>query len=63
MASALNSGCEILYSEDKKDMQHNLKIEEKLLIRNPLTGAIFNETEEKPSNDGMRREEGSEVTS
>lgn len=60
VASALNNECDILYSED---MQHNLEIEEKLLIRDPLTGAISNETEEKPSNDRMRREEGSEVTS
>ncbi len=42
VVSALNSGCEILYSEDK-DMQHNLKIENKLLIRNPLAGAIYKE--------------------
>jgi predicted nucleic acid-binding protein len=40
VASALDNECEILYSED---MQHNLKIEDKLLIRNPLTGAISNE--------------------
>jgi predicted nucleic acid-binding protein len=40
VASALDNECEILYSEDMAD---NLKIENKLLIRNPLTGAIPNE--------------------
>ncbi len=33
VASALNSHCEILYSED---MQHDLEIENKLVIKNPL---------------------------
>lgn len=40
VVSALDNECEFLYSED---MQHNLKIENKLLIRNPLTEAIFQE--------------------
>ena len=35
VASALNSDCDIFYSEDK-DMKHNLEIENKLVIRNPL---------------------------